>query len=160
MASFAKCDQLCAVLDGTRELSAQMLDTAAAKVFMEKQRQAILSMLCDIKVLSFEVASKLAAKVIEMSWEKDQKEPLLKAISEKASLQDLPSAHEVIHVSGRRPNQDFTALPAYVLPSMWSVLKQTQFPKMARIELLSKFAAQLGLQCPTESTIAAMQSHH
>ena len=58
-------------------------------------------------------------------------------------------------VVGRRPLQNYLALPKYLTASLWVSL-QGREPEEVRLQKLVRHAASLGLRCPTESTFAML----
>ena len=56
---------------------------------------------------------------------------------------------------GRRPLQNYLALPRYPPASLWVSL-QGREPDEVRLQKLVRHAASLGLRCPTESTFAML----
>ena len=58
-------------------------------------------------------------------------------------------------VVGRRPLQNYLALPKYLTASLWVSL-QGREPEEVRLQKLVRRAASLGLRCPTESTFAML----
>ena len=56
---------------------------------------------------------------------------------------------------GRRPLQNYLALPRYLIASLWVSL-QGREPDEVRLQKLVRHAASLGLRCPTESTFAML----
>ena len=56
---------------------------------------------------------------------------------------------------GRRPLQNYLALPRYLTQSLWASLQGSE-PEELRLEKLVRHAARLGLRCPTEPTFAML----
>lgn len=147
---------LCSLIDGTSTL-AQRLSGDVLDSFSKQQAEAVSAALGKSKQLSFDEAAIVIDKVRDIScWSATQKEDLLKIVSARAVAQVDNIASSPI--ASRMVLQDFTALPSYISPSMWKVLQQSSYPKNARLELVAKFASQLGLVSPTELTCATIMA--
>jgi len=151
-------EQLPALLDGTVALCAQLGSSEASKQFSSKQFSTAMTVVGAAPSMSLEVAGKLAQKIQQMDcWSGEQKEELLKEISNKAaSVAGNEGAGESLYVTGRRPLQDFTHLRHYMVPSVLEMLQDASRTKHSKVEVLSQFACRLGLRCPSEPTYSAI----
>ena len=124
------------------------------------QFDAALQALQDITSIDFSSAAMLAAKINLMNCWGANKDKLLEVVGQKASMQNVPNAAagEQLFINGRRAIQDYTALPAYIIQSLWDFLAQATHSKAARIEAVTKFSSILGLRCPSEPTYCVIMA--
>ena len=113
-----------------------------------KQAEQLLATVERVQNFTVEEANKVLEIFSESLWGPDLSERFKAQLSARANLIQ-PSA------CGRRPLQNYLALPRYLTQSLWASLQGSE-PEELCLEKLVRHAARLGLRCPTEPTFAML----
>ena len=113
-----------------------------------KQAEQLLATVERVQNFTVEEANKVLEIFSESLWGPDLSERFKAQLSARTNLIQ-PSA------CGRRPLQNYLALPRYLTQSLWASLQGSE-PEELRLEKLVRHAARLGLRCPTEPTFAML----
>ena len=113
-----------------------------------KQAEQLLATVERVQNFTVEEANKVLEIFSESLWGPDLSERFKAQLSAGTNLIQ-PSA------CGRRPLQNYLALPRYLTQSLWTSLQGSE-PEELRLEKLVRHAARLGLRCPTEPTFAML----
>ena len=113
-----------------------------------KQAEQLLATVERVQNFTVEEANKVLEIFSESLWGPDLSEIFKAQLSARTNLIQ-PSA------CGRRPLQNYLALPRYLTQSLWASLQGSE-PEELRLEKLVRHAARLGLRCPAEPTFAML----
>ena len=149
----AAASRLLLLLGGSASLSAHLAAGPLLDEFAKQQMDAACLEVSKIKQLTLEQANKIAAQIKQVPFltEADQQK-LLHCIVAKAS-ESTPAENSD---NRRGALQNYTSLSQYLTPNIWNAVANPSYSEQAKLDLLVKFAMQLGLRVPSEPTYAVM----